>query len=287
MAGVQFFAATESGPRTLPVPSGATTVHELFDDLPDGVYTALCTFDHNKFFHLEDHLDRLERSMNLLGWNYRLDRSMLRSVLHEVCTAYPRDNARIRIDVLSEPAGLLANDSRLLVALAPFEPIPERIYEEGVRVAIARDLTRLQPEAKKTEFVSQRRRYLERDQSVHEYLLLDAQGRILEGTTSNFYAVRDGALWTAGRGVLEGIARKTILKLARDLGIPFHLKPVAETKISALQEAALSSASRGIVPIVEIAGQTVGDGRPGPVTLRILVAYRDLLAKEIRPAIVM
>lgn len=287
MADVQLFAATKGGPRSLPVPAGATTVHELFDELPDGVYTALCTFDHNKFFRLEDHLDRLERSMSLLGWNYQLDRLMLRSVLHKVCTAYPRDNARIRIDVLSEPAGLLSSDSRLLVALAPFEPIPERFYEEGVRVAIARDLMRLQPEAKKTEFVSQRRRYLEKDQSVHEYLLLDAQGRILEGTTSNFYAVCDGALWTAGRGVLEGIARKTILKLANDLGIRLRLEPVAETRIFELQEAALSSASRGIVPIMEIAGRSVGDGRPGPITLRILAAYRDLLAQEIRPAVVM
>lgn len=287
MSDVQLFAVTDSGPQSLPVPAEATTVHELFDELPDGIYTALCTFDHNKFFHLEDHLDRLEHSMSLLGWDFQLDRLMLRRALHEVCTAYPRANARIRIDVLAEPAGRLESDSRLLVALAPFDPIPERFYHEGVSVEIARDLMRPQPEAKKTEFVSQRRRYLESGLAVHEYLLLDPRGRILEGTTSNFYAVRDGVLWTAGHGVLEGIARKIILQIARDLRIPLHLEPVGETEISALQEAAMSSASRGIVPIVQIAGRSVGDGRPGTITLRILAAYRELLAQEIRPAIVM
>jgi branched-chain amino acid aminotransferase len=285
MSDVQFFAVTGTGPQSLPLPVEAKTVHEPFDELPDGIYTALCTFDHNKFFHLEDHLDRLERSIALLGWDLQLDRLMLRRALHEVCTAYHWANARIRVDVLAEPADQLASDSRVLIALSPFEAIPERLYREGVRVEIARELTRAQPQTKKAEFVSQRRRYLESDPSVHEYLLVDAKGRLLEGTTSNFYAVREGVLWTAGRGVLEGIARKTILQISGELGIPVHLEPVGEAEIATLEEAALSSASRGIVPIVEIAGQVVGDGRPGPVISRILAAYRELLAREIQPAI--
>jgi branched-chain amino acid aminotransferase len=285
MSDVQFFAVTRTGPQPIPLPFEATTVHEPFDDLPDGIYTALCTFHHNKFFHLEDHLNRLDRSIALLGWDYQLDRLLLRRALHEVCTAYHRANARIRVDVLAEPADQLASDSQVLIALSPFEAIPEHLYREGVRAEIARELTRAQPQTKKAEFVLQRRRYLESDPSVHEYLLLDAKGRLLEGTTSNFYALREGVLWTAGRGVLEGIARKTILQISGELGIPVHLEPVGEAEIATLQEAALSSASRGIVPIVEIAGQAVGDGRPGPVFSRILAAYRELLAREIRPAI--
>jgi branched-chain amino acid aminotransferase len=287
MSDVQFFAVTASGPLSLAVPFEAKTVHELFEELPDGIYTALCTFDHNKFFHLEDHLDRLESSIAMLGLNFELDRLTLRRALHEVCTKYPRANARIRIDVLAEPAGQLAIDSRLLIALAPFEPIPERSYLEGVRVEIARELTRPQPQAKVTEFVMKRRHYLESDPSVHEYLLLDTQGRLLEGTTSNFFAVRDGVLRTAGRDVLEGIARKIVLQIAGDLEIPVYLEPVEEEEVSTLQEAALTSASRGIVPIVEIAGRSVGTGRPGPIVSRILAAYRERLAAEIQPAVIM
>lgn len=287
MSDVQLFAVTSAGPQSVAAPLDATTVHELFDELPEGLYTALCTFDHNKFFRLEDHLDRLERSIALLGWDYELDKLSLRRALHEVCIQYPRDNARIRIDVLAQPAEQLTVDSRLFVALAPFEPIPEHFYQDGVRAEIARELTRPQPQAKMTEFVRQRRQYLERDPSVHEYLLLDGQGRLLEGTTSNFFAVRAGVLWTAGRDVLEGVARKIILQIADELGIPVRLEPVGEAEIPTLQEAALSSASRSIVPIVEIAGRTVGEGRPGPVTLSLLSAYREMLAREIRPAIVM
>lgn len=287
MSDVQLFAVTASGPQSVAAPSEARTVHELFDEMPEGLYTALCTFDHNKFFRLEDHLDRLERSIALLGWDYKLDKLSLRRALHELCTQYPQDNARIRIDVLAQPADRLPFNSRLLVALAPFEPIPEHFYRDGVRAEIARGLIRPQPQAKMTEFVQQRRQYLERDPSVHEYLLLDGQGRLLEGTTSNFFAVRDGILWTAGCDVLEGVARKIILQIADELGIPVRLEPVREAEITSLQEAALSSASRGIVPIVEIAGRSVGDGRPGPMTLSLLSAYRELLAREIRLAAVM
>ena len=284
MRSVQLFAVTPEGPLPLPVPAGADHIHDLFDTLPIGFYTALATFDHNKFLLLDDHLDRLENSLILLGWDYQLDRKALRRALHEVVTAYPLPNSRIRLDVLTRPVPRFNTDSRLLIALSPFDPVPESLYQDGVAAGTTRMLSRSQPLVKKAEFVLQRRDCLEADANIYECLMLDEDGYILEGTTSNFYAIRDGVLWTAGKGVLRGVARRLVLEVAADVGLPLRLEPVHVDSISELDEASLSSASRAIIPIIQIDGQTIGDGRPGPITQRLLQAYQDVVAQVLRPA---
>jgi branched-chain amino acid aminotransferase len=284
MNSVQLFAVTSEGLLPLPVPADAGHIHNLFDTLPAGFYTALATFEHNKFLLLDDHLDRLENSLILLGWDYRLDRTALCRALHEVVTAYPLPNSRIRLDVLARPVPHFNTDSRLLIALSPFDPIPESLYRDGVVVGTTRGLNRSQPLVKKAAFVLQRRKCLEADSEIYECLMLDEDGYILEGTTSNFYAVRDGVMWTPGQGVLEGVARRLVLEVVADLGLPLRLEPVHVDDISELAEAALSSSSRAIIPIIQIDGRTIGAGRPGPITRRILRAYQDVVAQVIRPA---
>lgn len=285
MQHVQLHMITPAGPCPLALPAGITNIHALFDDLPVGVYTSLRTFNHNQFLHLGDHLDRLEESMALLGWDYHLERARLRRALHQVCAAYPGADARVRIDVLGESISRSGQHGRELIGLFPFSPMPEELYRVGVRVAIARQLTRDKPKAKQAQFARERRRFLVDNPDVYECLMLDRDGFILEGTTSNFYAVKDGVLWTAGDGVLEGIARKIVLKVAQDAAIAVRLQAVHVDEVSSLDECALSSSSRAIVPIVNIAGQQVGDGRPGPVARRLLAVYNEYVARAIRPAI--
>jgi branched-subunit amino acid aminotransferase/4-amino-4-deoxychorismate lyase len=286
MKQIQLYAIMAGGPRELAVDAGeVASVHNLFDDLPVGVYTSLRTYEHDKFLHLADHLNRLEQSMALLGWDYKLDRTRLRHALQQVCDAYPGTNARVRIDILSQATGGPEVRSRELIGLFPFSPIPDELYEFGVRVAISRQLSRENPKAKLAEFAQRRRPFLADAPDAYETLMLDQDGYVLEGTTSNFYAVKDGILWTAAEGVLEGVTRKIVLQMAQELAIPICLKPVHVDEIGQLDECALSSSSRAIVPIVDIAGQTVADGRPGPLTGRLLVAYKAYVASAIAPAI--
>jgi branched-subunit amino acid aminotransferase/4-amino-4-deoxychorismate lyase len=119
---------------------------------------------------------------------------------------------------------------------------------------------------------------------IYEHLLLNQEGYILEGTGSNFYGIREGVVWTAVEGVLEGITRRIILQLLPPLGIPMRAEAVHRKDAGRLDEAALSSSSRALFPVVEIAGQQIGDGRPGPITRRILAAYQEYVAQHIRPA---
>lgn len=285
MSDLRLFAVTSSGPQLLPWPAGAGSVHEVFDNLALGVYSALRTFDHYKFLHLDYHLDRTEQSMRLLGWSYRLDRATFCQALHQICAAYPLPDARVRFDVLAEPAASLGSDSRVLIALTPFTPVPAVYYEEGVRVQLAPYLKRENPLVKTASFVLTRRPYPLGHPEAYEHLLVNDAGDILEGSSSNFYAIRAGRLHTAGAGVLEGITRKVVLQLAAELRLPLTLAPANAAGISQLDEAFISSSSRGLVPVVAISGQMVGAGRPGPMTQQLGTAYDAYVQAHIRPAL--
>ena len=285
MNDIQLFAVTSDGPRPLPLPEAVSGIHDLPAGLPFGVYTAFRTFEHDRFLELQAHLDRLQQSMTLLDWAYTLDQQRLRRALDAVCSAYPGNDARVRVDVLSAPATLLGSESRELITLALFTLLPEQMYQEGVRVAVAPQLNRPDPLVKDAGFVRARRETLPDVPQTYEYLLCDEAGRLLEGSSSNFYGVAGGALWTAGEGVLEGITRRIVLDLAVRLDIPVRLEGPLRAEVSGLDEAFLSSSSRGVLPVVVIDGETVGDGRPGPVTGRLIVAYTAYVARAIALAV--
>lgn len=281
----QLFAVTAQGPVRLPLPAPLVSIHDLPDDLPFGIYTAFRTFEHDKFLNLGAHLERMQQSIDLLGWEYNLDVLALRQALVEVCAAAPWPDARVRVDVLEAPPSRWSVASRLLLTLAPFAPIPPRLYREGVRVGLARQLQRVQPLAKRADFVLARRDYPLGRPEAYDYLLLDDDENILEGSSSNFYVVCDEELWTAGDGVLEGITRKIVLQqLAPALALPVRLQAPVLPRVNSFDEAFLSSSSRGLIPVVNIAGTTVGRGTPGAVTRRLMDAYQRYVAETIRPA---
>lgn len=271
-----------TGPRPLPVPPAARDFSDLYTGLAVGVYSVWRSYSHNKFLHLEAHLARTRRSMALLGWEFELDETAVRQAIHIICTNAPYPEMRVRLDVLAEPAQSVGTNSRVLLALMPFTPPPAEMYEKGVKLDIVSGLERKRPLIKTADFAIRRRAY---GGTAYESLMVDKNGRILEGTGSNFYAVRDGVVWTAGEGVLEGITRQIILQLIPQLGIPLWLEPVMLADLPSLDEAAMSSSSRALLPVVEIAGQMIGDGRPGPLTRRILAAYNEYVAGVVRTAV--
>lgn len=286
MSQLQLYAINKAGPTPLPPLPGAQELNDLYIGLALGVYSVVRTFEHNKFLYLEHHLARTVQSMTRLGWDYQLDEASLRRALHVLCTAAPFAETRVRIDVLAAPALSLGTESRLLVALAPFYPLPAAYYSNGVNVGFAKGLARPNPLVKAAQFSATRRGYDVGSVETYERLMVNEQGEILEGISSNFYGVRGGVLQTAQTGVLEGITRRILLELAAGLAIPVRLAALHVDEIHMLDEAAISSSSRGLLPVVRIAGQPIGDGRPGPVCRSLMAAYDQFVARTIRHAVV-
>ena len=285
MNQLHLFAVTESGPIPLPVPDAAERFEDLYQGMELGVYSSFRTFEHNKFLDLKHHLQRTERSMERLGWSYSLDQKRLRRSLHEVCTAYLVGEMRVRVDILAQPIAVAGHESRELIGLMPFIPTPAIIYETGVRVATTRGLMRAQPLVKSAGFVEDRQKHIDPRANIYEQLLVNNNDELLEGFSSNFYGVLDGVFYTAKEGILEGITRRIILELITELGIPARFEPIRTTQIGYLEEAAISSSSRGLVPVVGIDDIVVGNGSPGALCQRVFEAYQHFVASSIRRAV--
>ena len=109
---------------------------------------------------------------------------------------------------------------------------------------------------------------------------------------SNFFYVREGVLHTAGRGVLIGITRQTVIALARFNEIDVHYKALPLNELTSIQEAFITNSSHGIVPVVEIRGETIGNGKVGEMTRRLRGRYdeqvlsfaEDIIPSEYRTA---
>ncbi len=283
-AALELHAVTPGGPLPLPVRPEVRSAHELLDGLPLGVYSALRTFEHQRFLGLELHLDRTDRSMELLGWSERLDRASLRLALHRTASAYPAPDSFVRFDVLAEAPAALGIPYRTLLALSPHLPVPGSYLLQGVSVHFS-SLRRSRPLIKTASFVLERRPHPLGLQEAYESLLVDERGRILEGTSSNFLAIEGRTLRVAGDEALQGITQRFVMELASGMGLEVLRDPVHRDELPGLEEAFLTSSSRGIVPVVSIEEREVGEGRPGPWTRRLLEAYPGMARARARPAL--
>lgn len=280
---VRLYAVDPQGARPLLPRPGAEDVHELLDDQPLGIYEGMRTFGPGRLLGLERHMDRADRSMQLLGWSDRIDRPALRRALRQALAAWPAGDARVRFDVLEAPPRGFPTDSRVLLALSPHDDPSAATLRDGVKVGVAWTKRRVRPRIKQARWVIERRGTGPGDRGFFEHLLVDEDDGILECSSANFFAVRHGVLLTAGSGMLEGVTRGFVLELAEAMAISVELRAPKLADIGGLDEAFLTSASRNCIPVVGVEGRPVGAGRPGPLTAALRRAYQEMAQREAAP----
>jgi branched-chain amino acid aminotransferase len=243
----------------------AATQHES----ADGVYTITNTVNTFQVVKLTAHLERLKDSAERAGIPYVLDDTMLRGALRELIALAGYGDVRFRITIPRDTP-----DTPIL-SVEPFAGYPDSLYTQGVRVMTAANAARNNPAAKTNAWMLDRQALLANlPAGVYEVILTDAGGHLLEGTSSNFYAVMQDALYSALDGVLGGISRQIVFEVAPSV-LPLIRRPLHVSQLEDLQEAFISSASRGIVPVVEIDGIALGDGSPGAFTTQLRAAYAE------------
>lgn len=262
-----FYARQLTPAGLVPVDYDADSLVDAAPYEPQGVYTITNTYPNLQALMLNAHLERLEDSARREGIPWRLDRAQLRTALRQVITESGFGVSRFRITVPR------ATPDQPILSVEPFHPPAPEVYERGIRCVTVSDQQRANPAAKTTGWMTQRRSVQDAfPPGVSEGLLVSDDGYLLEGLGSNFYAIRDGVLHTAGEGVLAGISRLVVYEIAPDI-VALSPEPVSVDDVSRLAEAFITSASRGIVPVIEIDGTPIGDGAPGPTTRRLREAY--------------
>jgi branched-chain amino acid aminotransferase len=243
----------------------------------EGVYTVTNTYPQLRTLKLDAHLDRMESSAHLAGMPLSLDRPRLRAALRQMIVDSGYGDVRFRI---TAPR---ASPRRLILTIEPYQPPPDNIIQTGVSVITVPNSARHDAAAKTTNWLHDRERIeLSLPQDVFTALLLDADGCIMEGLSSNFYAILDGVLHTAGRGVLAGIAQQIVFEIAPPI-LPLRKEAVHIRDLPHLSEAFITSSSRGIMPVVKIDALTIADGLPGTYTRRLRNAYMDWTQAHLEP----
>ena len=110
-----------------------------------------------------------------------------------------------------------------------------------------------------------------------EALLLNNKNEVSEGSGANLFIVRDGTLITNDleASILPGITRDSVLRIARDSGVPVEIRPITLIDLELAEEVFFSGTAVEITPIKEVDGRTVGDGKPGPITRKLQQIFFD------------
>lgn len=251
--------------KNIPLDIQAASLDGMTAQLPQGFYTTFSTLAHGtKVLGLKSHLQRLYGPANELGLHPPVEKEELRERIADLVKINLSHESRVRI-ILTKAKG------ELFIGIQPFESLPESVYRNGVKV-ITTETARHDPRIKDTGFISssaEQRKLLSKD--VFE-ILLTKDGKILEGMTSNFYAIKGKTVVTAQRGILLGVTRKAVLRIARGQGMSIEYRsPKLNERFD---EAFLTSSSRGVVPIISIDGKPIGQGSVGKWSKILSKAYQ-------------
>jgi len=253
------------------------TLNEISAKLPPGVYTTFRTFECNKVLPLEPQFGRLEESAALMNVSVALlDRNHIRAALREALQLYQDQDKRIRLTLDLED-----RPGTIYISIEPLTIPRPADYKKGV-ITLTRMGERENPKAKYTSFISFAEKTLDQiPENVNEVLLVNSKGQILEGLSSNFFAIRQEEIWTEDQNVLSGIVRSMVLEVARSAGIPVHLTAIQNSELESIEEAFLTSTSRSVLPIHKINEQIVGTGKPGPITNKLMDNYHQLIQQQV------
>lgn len=254
----------------------------------DGVYETLRAY-RGRVFQLAEHLARLERSASRIQLHLPVSLERLTDLVRESLSRNQLQEAYLRITV-SRGAGEIGLDPALcksptLVIIAkPFQPYPESLYADGVSVIVAKTRRNLPealpPQVKSLNFLNNILAKMEaKAAGAHEALMLNHQGELTEGTTSNMFVVQRGRVRTPAVecGILNGITRGLVLQLASELGIPSEETRLTVDDLLRADECFLTNTTQEVLPVTRVNGTMIGNGRPGEITRRLHASFRACL----------
>ncbi len=232
---------------------------------------------------LDAHIDRLLSSAEKVGLTPVWTKAEIKKIVFEVLEKHaPMDEANIRILVTggSSPDFFSpADNPRLIVLVTDIPALPAQWYTKGVKV-ITFVQQRSIPDAKATNYIPAVLALKKaKAQGAVEALYMTPDKMVLEGTTSNLFALVEGTLVTPEKGVLKGITRKTVLALGEKLFPVSEQDLFLDTLLSA-SELFITGTNKGIVPVIQVDDHVIGTGMPGPGTRALMSAMANNLGRS-------
>ncbi len=246
-----------------------------------GCFDFMRTYN-RRAFHLDAHIDRLLNSAKLIGLDLRWSKDEIRKAVIDTMAKNPQHaEANIRLVVtggVSSNGVVPEGKGKLLVMVTEKHGLPDWWYNDGAKV-ITVDVERYIPGAKSINYMNAVMANMEaKKQDAIEAIYVDRDNRILEGTTTNFFAFKDGKLITTGEDILSGITRMVLLDILKD-EFEIEIRDIKKDELNDFDEIFITASNKEIVPVVKIDDLVIADGKPGANTRKVMDLFRAYTAE--------
>jgi len=257
----------------------------------DGVFEGTRVYDGNIAF-LEEHIDRLFDSAKVLMLDIGMTREELVAATVETCKVNGIENGYIR-HVVTRGVGTLGlnpylcKKAQVIIIAADIKLYPDELYRNGMKIITAGTMRNMpeavNPRVKSLNYLNNVMAKIEAiNAGVMECLMLNPQGYVAEASGDNIFVVKGSKLMTPPTwcGALEGITREKVMELAREQGLEVSETVLTRYEIWTADEVFLTGTAAEVIAVVELDKRPIADAKPGPVTRKLIEAYRKLVASE-------
>jgi branched-chain amino acid aminotransferase len=257
----------------------------------DGVFEGIRVYD-GRIFQCRAHVDRLFNSADRIRLKIPYSQQELIDAMHETVRANGLTNGYIRL-VVTRGEGTLGLSPfkcprpNAFIIADTIELYPQEMYEKGMPVIIARTVRcsahMLDPRIKSLNYLNNICAKIECiDAGVPEAIMLNTAGNVAECTGDNIFIVKDGRIATPPEdaGILLGITRAVVIRLAGRMGLPLREMDLTVGDLYAADECFLTGTAAEVIAVTRVDGRAVGDGSVGPVTRKLLAAFKEFVHSD-------
>lgn len=260
----------------------AVNVNDLAVQRGYGVFDFFRTRD-NKPLFLDDYLDRFFNSAKTLFISLPVNREQLKNVIYALIgkNNIPESGIRITATGGYSPDGYTPAQGNLIIQQQPLIPVSEEKKEHGIKI-ITHEYMRDLPAVKSINYVMGVWLQKQVKEKQADDVLYVKNNLITEFPRSNIFMVNSGGkLLTPANNVLAGITRKKVLALAPEI-LPVATADISLDELKNAAEVFMTSTTKRILPVVEMDGIKIGDGRPGAITKALYKLFTQMEERTIK-----
>lgn len=258
----------------------------------DGAFEGIRAY-HGKAFKLREHVDRLYRSLKALWIELPYPREKFVENIEKLIEKNGVTDGYIRVTVsrgvtLGLDPKNIKGEPTVVISTDKLSLYPQSMYENGLMVVtVATRVANpqvMEPRIKSLgKYLCNIQAKIEANQvGAGEGLMLTEDGYVAECTGDNIFFAKNGVVYTppAFLGILEGITRQTVMDLLGTIDVKVEEKVFTRFDLYTADEAFLTGTAAEVIPMVKLDDRTIGDGKPGPITAKLIKTFREYVAKQ-------
>ncbi len=256
----------------------------------DGAFEGIRAYN-RLVFKLSEHIDRLYETMHTMTIHTPLTKKDMEKAIIDTLKVNGLKDGYIRV-IVTRGDGDLGLDPRkctghpnVVIITDKITLYPAELYQKGMAIitvpTVRNHPEALNPELKSLNYLNNIMAKIEANTSgFNEAIMLDTQGYVAECTGDNIFIFKNGELMTPSRGRLKGITRQAVIELAAKQKIKTFEGAFTRHEIYNADECFLTGTAAELIPVVKVDGRAIGDGKPGPLTKKMLQLFKQATARD-------